>query len=168
MHKYLSNEMWTEMKHTLCLACYISLSLSPFFYIEIIKREPVCYNFYSVCVCFLTYCVSTVIIVIVNTISVSEPPVLLLSSCGESLAVWQQDGYKSLVSYALCQAEVWYYVSVVGHAEYKQIESMNVSFVLFSVRWSVVTVALQSDAICRQLVVLWIFFYHQSDKIPQW
>ena len=116
--------------------------------------------------CFLTYCVSTVII---NTVSVSEPPVLFLSSCGESLAVWQQNGYKSLMSYAHCQAEVWYYISVVGHAEHKQIESINVSFVLFSVRWSVVTVALQSDTIRRQLVVLWIFFtigltkYH-SDK----
>jgi hypothetical protein len=87
MHKYLLNEMWTEMKHI-----YI---------VEIIKREPLCYNYYVVCVC-----VSTVITVIVNTVSVSEPPVLFLSSCGESLAVWQQAGYKSLVSDALCQAEV--------------------------------------------------------------
>lgn len=106
MRKYLLNEMWTEMKHTLCLACYIPPHPS---IVEVIKREPLCCNYYVLCgcVCFLTCCVSTVITVIVNNVSVSEPPVLFLSSCGESLTIWQQDGYKSLVSYAHCQAEVW-------------------------------------------------------------
>jgi hypothetical protein len=46
--------------------------------------------------------------VIIDFISISEPSVLFLSSRGESLIVWQQDGYKGIVFIAYSKAEVWH------------------------------------------------------------
>jgi small-conductance mechanosensitive channel len=124
------------MKHTLCLARYSTPP--PQWLLRLLKGSQC--SIITFCVCFLACCVSTVII---NIVSVSEPPVLFLSSCGESFAIWQQDGYKNLESYAHCQVQVWSYFSVVQHADYKQSEFISVSFVLFSVRCSVVAVVLQ-------------------------
>jgi hypothetical protein len=45
---------------------------------------------------------------IIDFISLSEPSVLFLSSCGESLIVWQQDGYKGVMPIAHSEAQVWY------------------------------------------------------------